>query len=311
MARPPRLNVDYFPFLCKEGKTMHYIETKYGNDGYATWVKILRLLAVTNNHYLNLSKKAELMFMASKCKITEEVLLNIISDLVDLEKFDKLLWNENKIIWCGDFTESIQDAYKKRNNKCITYDGLISLLISLGVRKPIKCKSKEPENTQRREEYSIEEKRREKKRILNKTLLSEIKISDLEEEEVEYFKIAKAFQDLFIKNLTKENAPTTHQKNANFKSYVTPIRLMMEKEDVTTEHLTKVFQFLDSDRCVNASFSWKTNILSTAKLREKFEQLILKAQSENGKQQNNINQGGASEAFRAKIFKTLTNIQPD
>ena len=42
MARPERNNVDYFPFLCKEGKAMFYIEQKYGNDGYATWIKLLR-----------------------------------------------------------------------------------------------------------------------------------------------------------------------------------------------------------------------------------------------------------------------------
>lgn len=33
MARPQRNNVDYFPFFCKEGKSMFYIEQKYGNDG--------------------------------------------------------------------------------------------------------------------------------------------------------------------------------------------------------------------------------------------------------------------------------------
>jgi hypothetical protein len=25
-----------------------------------------------------------------------------------------MLWNENKVIWCQDFTDSIEDAYKKR-----------------------------------------------------------------------------------------------------------------------------------------------------------------------------------------------------
>ena len=33
MARPERNNVDYFPFLCKEGKAMYYIEKKYKNKG--------------------------------------------------------------------------------------------------------------------------------------------------------------------------------------------------------------------------------------------------------------------------------------
>ena len=40
MARPTRNDVDYFPFMCKEGKGMYVIEEKYGNDGFATWIKI-------------------------------------------------------------------------------------------------------------------------------------------------------------------------------------------------------------------------------------------------------------------------------
>lgn len=135
MARPERNNVDYFPFLCKEGRAMFYIEQKYGNDGYASWVKILRQLAVTNYHFLNLSDKIEFMYLSSKCKVTEETLRNIIQDLCDLKEFDNDLWVEYNIVFCEKFIESIQDAYKGRNNNCITLEGLLTLLPSLGVTK--------------------------------------------------------------------------------------------------------------------------------------------------------------------------------
>ena len=57
MARQEQNNVEYFSFLCKEGKAMFYIEHKYGNDGYATWIRILRKLGVTYYHYLKLSEE--------------------------------------------------------------------------------------------------------------------------------------------------------------------------------------------------------------------------------------------------------------
>lgn len=133
MARPERNNVDYFPFICKEGKAMYYIEQKYNNDGYATWVKLLRQLAVTNYHFLNLGDEVELMHLASKCKVSEEVLINIINDLVLLRQFNKLLWTEYKIIWCQDFVDSIQDAYNNRKNKCIHYLGLLQHLRNINV----------------------------------------------------------------------------------------------------------------------------------------------------------------------------------
>lgn len=163
MARPERNNVDYFPFICEEGNKMYYIEETYGNDGFATFVKLLRELAKANNHYLDLSKPTTVMFLSAKCKVSKETLLSIVNDLVDLGKFNDVLWHENKVIWCQDFIDSIQDAYFKRKNKCITFDGLLLLLSSLGIRKPSKSLLCSPINTQSivkdiKEEESKEEK---------------------------------------------------------------------------------------------------------------------------------------------------------
>ena len=124
-------------------------------------VKLLRELAKSNYHYLDLSKPSTMMFLSAKCKVSKEVLNSIINDLVDLGKFDKMLWTENKIIWCQDFIDSIQDAYSKRNNKCITFEGLLILLQSLGVRKQSKSNSKGVDNTQSKVEYSKEDNNKE------------------------------------------------------------------------------------------------------------------------------------------------------
>jgi len=164
MARPERNTVDYFPFYCEDGKKMFYLEETYGNDGFATFVKILRELAKTEYHYLDLSKTTTMMFLSAKCKINIETLESIIKDLVNLEKFDSVLWNENKIIWCQDFVDSIQDAYSKRKNNCITYNSLLLLLRSLGVRKQdkssiklSKSESKGVINPQRKEKETKED----------------------------------------------------------------------------------------------------------------------------------------------------------
>lgn len=177
MARPQKNTVAYFPFYCEDGKKMYYLEETYGNDGFATFLKILRELARTEYHYLNLSENTTIMFLSAKCKVSKETLLSIIKDLVDLGKFDTSLWNENKIIWCQDFIDSIQDAYEKRKNKCITYDGLILLLVSLGVRKPLKSKIKGVINTQIKEDKSKEEENKEKS---ERDLFVEFRIEELD-----------------------------------------------------------------------------------------------------------------------------------
>lgn len=142
MARPQRNNVDYFPFYCEEGKKMYYLEETYGNDGFATFLKILRELAKTDFHYLDLSKNTTRMFLSAKCKVSKQILESIINDLVDLDKFDKDLWVENSIIWCEDFIDSIQDAYSKRSSECMNKEELINMLISKGIRKPSKLRNK-------------------------------------------------------------------------------------------------------------------------------------------------------------------------
>lgn len=182
MARPERNNVDYFPFYCEDGNKMFYIEETYGNDGFATFIKLLRELAKTNYHYLDLSKPTTIMFLSAKCKISKETLKAIINDLVDLGKFDKVLWEENQVIWCQDFVDSIQDAYLRRNNKCITYQGLLQHLISLGIRKPIKCTKKDSNNPQTK---------------LEDTKLDEIKVNNIDERKLKFASTLTPFKSVY------------------------------------------------------------------------------------------------------------------
>lgn len=101
--------------------------------------------------------------------------------------------------------------------------------------------------------------------------LSEIDISDVELSLVDYFKIAKRFQEIFIKNLKDKNTPTTNQDKATFKNYVTPVRLMLENKECSIDDLRDVAIYLNSPE---GEF-WKKNILSTSKLREQITKLIM------------------------------------
>lgn len=203
MARPERNNVDYFPFLCKEGKTMYYIEEKYRNDGFATWIKILRQLAVTDYHYLNLSNKVDMMFLSSKCKVSEVVLESIINDLCDMGEFEETLWRESKIIFSVKFVNHIKDAYLKRNNECITLSGLLTLLDSLGVRKLSKSKSKVPVNAQSKEDYTKVDESKANQSIENESELGADKSASTEERAKIFMgKIAESI-DIYPKDMLR------------------------------------------------------------------------------------------------------------
>jgi hypothetical protein len=134
-----------------------------------------------------------------------------------------------------------------------------------------------------REEEIREDKKREY--ILNNSLLSEIKISDdkkfflvkdlqfeITEEKLLHYKTALGFQKLFIKNLKEKKSPTSQTEKATYKNFVEPIRLIFEKKEATKEQLREAYEYLNSKE---GEF-WKSNILSTKKLREKLSMMILK-----------------------------------
>lgn len=163
MARPERRTVDYFPFYCDQWKKMFYLEQKHWNDGFAVFIKLLRELAVTEDHYITLTYDTKL-FISSKCLVSEEKLLTIIDDIVKIWKFDQELWENFRVIWCQDFIDSISDAYKDRKNQLLSKTTLNSVLLDKTpinwVKPPINW-VKPPDNTQRKEKDSKEKKNKE------------------------------------------------------------------------------------------------------------------------------------------------------
>lgn len=154
MARSEKNDVDYFPFYCKEGKTMFYIEQKYNNDGFAVWVKVLRALATTNYHFLNLSNEPDLMFLASKCRVSEAILIDVLTDLCKFNEIDSELWNDHRVVWSEKFNNSISGVYDKRSNKLLEKEEIMQLVLNIRDVNPEKV----AEIQQSKVKYSKEEK---------------------------------------------------------------------------------------------------------------------------------------------------------
>ena len=156
MARPERNDIDYFPHEVNHGRKMHILESKYGNDGYAVWFKLLEQLGKASYHFIDVRDEANFMYLESVFKTdkTEEIL----NDLAKLGAIDKQLW-EQRIIWSQKFVDSVQDAYKKRLNNCQTFEGLGLLIEGLRVNKPTSEGINSGNNPQRIGEDSIEDHR--------------------------------------------------------------------------------------------------------------------------------------------------------
>ena len=113
MARPLKSTVDYFPHLSTSGKTIFTLESKFGNDGYAFWFKLLELLAASEGHVYDYNNPADWQFMLAKTHVSEDTANDILQTLVDLDAIDTELAKQ-KIIWCQNFVDGIADAYRRR-----------------------------------------------------------------------------------------------------------------------------------------------------------------------------------------------------
>ena len=163
MAREQRKDVDYFPHDCTHGRKMHIIEQKYGNDGYATWFKLLEQLGKAKNHFIHIEDDSVLMYLSSVCRVDENKLRDILNDLSKLGAIDKFLYENYDVIWSQKFVDSVADAYRKRKTEIPQYSAVLEAFstendsIRAG-NPPIRAGMAE---VIRKEEKSKEEKRKE------------------------------------------------------------------------------------------------------------------------------------------------------
>lgn len=121
--------------------------------------------------------------------------------------------------------------------------------------------------------------KKDSKKDLFKTKLSEVDVELLDKKQKEYYSVAINFQRLFIHNKKELGLNNfKDQENATYLNYVEPIRLAIEVDGWSVEDFRNAYSFLIKDDF------WKKNILSTSKLRDKMEQLVVKSKDINKKQ---------------------------
>jgi hypothetical protein len=105
--------VAYFPHLTKHGKTLPIIESRFGNDGYATWFKVLEMLGQARGHFYDCKNALDWQFLAQKCRVDENMLTEILDLLASLGAIDPDLWKE-KVIWSDNFVANLAPLYRRR-----------------------------------------------------------------------------------------------------------------------------------------------------------------------------------------------------
>lgn len=115
MARPTKETVDYYPHFVKGGRTIFILESRYGNDGYAFWFKLLEILGDAEGHYYDCSIPNNWAYLLAKTRCSEDTAKDIINTLLALGKIDSKLWESKQVIWCQHFVDNVSSVYKMRH----------------------------------------------------------------------------------------------------------------------------------------------------------------------------------------------------
>lgn len=290
MARPEKNTVEYFPFLCKEGKAMYYIEQRYKNDGFAAWVKILRQLCVTNYHFLDLSNATEAMFLSAKCGVELVTLRSMISDLCELGEFDKELWNERQVVWCQKLIDSIQDAYLKRKNNCITKEGVKRILEGANPQNSSVNPEKGDGNTQTKLNNTRLDNNKSDKSTSSSSSKKKKKKEEVDNSK-EFSKEIEYTYKMILQFFDPKYHPDSTVKIIKWKH---EIRRMNELDGLSFEKITEIVRWARRD-----SF-WQKNVFTMMKFRKtndegiKYHEVFQERMK--GKQLSNIKQGDGQDA---------------
>lgn len=244
MARPKKAVVDYFPHYVNHGETLFNVEADFGNDGYAFWFKLLELLGQTEHHYYDCNKPKKWRYLLSRTRFSEEDAVKILDMLAELEAIDGELWG-GRIIWSKNFIGNLSKLYSRREINPYTKEDIQGL-----------CMQKHPLNgvSGGINPQSIVEDSK-----VNKEPSSEPFSTDT----IQY-RLADYLRKYILKNNPKSKTPENLQK------WCVDIDRMIRLDKRTSDEIKEVIAFCQTD-----SF-WSANILSTGKLREKYDALFLK-----------------------------------
>jgi hypothetical protein len=97
MARPRKEGLDYFPLDCRMNDKIEMLESVHGLIGFAIYIKIIQEMYQTKDGKirLNNSKFSTWKIWGKRYGIEEKKLLQIISDMVEIQLFQKKSYNRH------------------------------------------------------------------------------------------------------------------------------------------------------------------------------------------------------------------------
>jgi len=166
MARPKKEGIEYFPFdvdFFTDDK-IEPISGEFGIKGEIVAIRLLCTIYKENGYFARWDDRLKLS-LSSRCKVTPELVNDIVTRLVKWEFLDKDLFNSDKILTSKGIQERFKEATRKRKTD---YSKLKYWILGVsGAHNPPITPLQEgflpPETTQRESERESDSKSKDTK----------------------------------------------------------------------------------------------------------------------------------------------------
>lgn len=274
--------IPYFPLDVDLDDKLKLIEAEFGLTGFAVIVKLWQKIYGQQGYYCEYTNEVALLF-SSSCGLGGNVVSEIVGASIRRGIFDKTLYEKYQVLTSVGIQKRYFEAVSRRKSVEVEKQYLLINVIQNYKNVSIKAENvnilnKNDNNNQQ----SKEEKSKGKKRNISSAFASdsdEIKICD--------YLISK-----ILINNPKAKVPVDAEKQ----KWAEHIDKLIRLDNRTKKEIAAVIDYCQSD-----SF-WKSNILSTFKLRDKFDTLWLQCQGKGDKK--NAERNGSSPGQTPKFDKS-------
>jgi hypothetical protein len=292
MSRPKKTGLDYFPLDVIFDDEVLLIDAKFGCAGLCVLIKLWQII-YSNNYYIKWGER-ELLVYKTRINADINFINDVINECLKWGIFNESLYNKYGILT----SKGIQKRFIEATQRRTEVEFIKEYLLIKDVEKLYPRKSKNGEFMVNVNIIGINDSNNE----INDDFSTQSKVK---ESRVEKSKVNRKYKRLFVEDsiefqLSKKLLDYILINNPNYKmpnlqNWAQHIDYMIRLDKRTPEQINDIIVFSQED-----SF-WKSNILSTEKLRQKFDQLWIK--KKNGKPKSTF------EILQAEYEKEVENEQ--
>ena len=114
MARPAKLNCDYFPHFVKNERDLDYLIDRFGIEGYYFFYRLREFLCDCDNWTFKVNTDRDMVYMCKQFALDKTRVIELMDICAENSIIDHDLWIKVQIIWQDELASYLQDSWAGR-----------------------------------------------------------------------------------------------------------------------------------------------------------------------------------------------------